>query len=357
MAKFVEQLELEGFDAAIRRAEREASSPRDVVIRQKRLEKAFEIVTEDPSEDQLAFLHSGLCQTCLPHSKPKNNHDVWTRTNGRFTLMVQPGVLNKAEVREPTSYLTASKGTSQYVGVPYGSKARLIFIYLQTEGLKSRTVSLGDTQTAFMRSLGLAITGGERGTIGPVKEQTLRMTRCSFVMQWSQVDASGTEHTQVTDVRITDGMEFWKAGSGEWNGIVELNQQFHENLKEHAVPLDKRGIAHLAGHSLGLDLYTFFAYRLPRLNKPLELSWAQLEGQLGADMSHYRFLGRRVREALADVLCAYPEANVDATSKGLILRPSPFAVPKTQVRGISLVEQSSNTTKVLAARKGTRLKS
>ena len=72
------------------------------------------------------------------------------------------------------------------------------------------------------------------------------------------------DRTVIANSRIVDQFEFWRA-SGEWHEIVELSERFHAHLCEHAVPLDKRGIAHLAANSLGLDLYALFAYRLPRL--------------------------------------------------------------------------------------------
>jgi hypothetical protein len=38
------------------------------------------------------------------------------------------------------------------------------------------------------------------------------------------------------------------------------------------------------------------------------------------------------------VLVAYPHANVDVTTHGLLLRPSKPAVPKTTVQGFRLIE-------------------
>src|SRR5205823_2873015 len=145
-------------------------------------------------------------------------------------------------------------------------------IHLQTEGMKSRYVSRGPSLSAFMRSLGLAVTGGGRGTISAVREQSLRIARCNFTMQWTGPEESGTR-TIVADTKIASGMDFWYPGDGrkEWNGVVELSESFHTHLKEHAVPLDKRGLALLAGNSLGLDLYALFAYRLPRLRESTKL--------------------------------------------------------------------------------------
>ncbi len=67
------------------------------------------------------------------------------------------------------------------------------------------------------------------------------------------------------------------------------------------MPLDKRAIAHLAGNSLGLDLYTLFACRLPRLKDDLYLSWLQMRDQLGSGEAHARSLAQRIRDVLPEL--------------------------------------------------------
>ena len=76
--------------------------------------------------------------------------------------------------------------------------------------------------------------------------------------------------------------------------------------------VDRRGIAMLSNNSLGLDLYALLAYRLPRLTKPLRLTWEQLQGQLGSNEGEMKELARRVREVLPMVRRAYPNAKVEA---------------------------------------------
>ena len=227
------------------------------------------------------------------------------------------------------------------MGVPYGPKARLILIHLQTEGLKSRTVSLGASLSAFMRSVGLSVTGGPRGTIGAVREQALRISQCSFTMQWSE-ETAGSEHTVIANTRIVDRLELWRSDRDGWSETVELSERFHSHLRGHAVPLDKRGIAHLAGNSLGLDLYTLFAYRLPRLTRDTHLRWSQLQAQIGADQKAKEGLARRIRDVMADVVTAYLHARVEVTSTGLTLQPSQPAVPRTAVRGFKLLNEGGD---------------
>ena len=324
MTEVREQLEMFGLEGAIRFAQAAGGSPRERSRLVRRVETAHEILAAVPSADELSFLHSGLCQTCLPHSLPVDSSAPWERRSGRFSLTVLPGGFNRGQGFE-------------YVGVPYGPKARLILIYLQTEGMKSRTVNLGASFSAFLRSLGLAVTGGRRGTISAVREQSLRISQCRFTMQWSSTDATPK---LISNTQIVERLELWRVGKDEWLEHVELSQRFHDHLREHAVPLDRRGIAHLSGSSLGLDLYALLAYRLPRLDRDLHLRWSALQEQLGAAEKTTNTLAARMREVMPDVLTAYPHAKVELTPHGLLLKPSQPAVPKTTERGFRLVENT-----------------
>ena len=318
-----DQLEMFGLEGARRLAEHAGTSMRERSRLLRRVDVTHELMSELPSSEDLSFLHSGLCQTCLPHSRPAEDHALWYRKSGRFSLTVQPGSID-----------------GRYVGVPYGPKARLILIHLQTEGMKSRTVNLGASFSAFMRSLGLAVTGGKRGTIGAVREQSLRIAQCSFTMQWSAGTATSSQ-TVVSNARIVDRLELWQSDKNGWSETVELSERFHAHLREHAVPLDRRGLAHLSANSLGLDLYALFAYRLPRLEREIHLRWAALLEQIGAAEKTTNTLAQRIREVMPDVLTAYPHAKVEVTSHGLLLKPSTAAVPKTAVPGFKLIEHGS----------------
>lgn len=342
------QLEIAGLEETRRRAEGEGIAGRARRRAGRELDLALEVLASLPAAADLGFLHSGLCQTSLPHSRPASNHAIWRRTSGRFTLSIAPGALVRPSVaQEGRAWGRRGRGAEAagddgWVGVPYGAKARLILFHLQTEGMKSRTVNLGPSLSAFLRSLNLPVSGGPRGSINAVREQALRIARCSFSLQWTDTDESGATRTMVSDTRIVDGLELWEAGSGEeWNGTVELSPRFYDHLREHAVPLDKRAIAHLSGNSLGLDLYALLAYRLPRLNADVHLRWASLQTQIGSEESAMKELARRVRQVLPAVLLVYPEARVDVTATGLTLRPSPQAVPKAVVQGYRLPEIGS----------------
>lgn len=331
---FAEQLTLFGAEQ-LRRA---ALANPDNAGRRRELARidAAQAVMGEMSEEDLAFSHSGLCQTCLPHARPSSDDLVWQRRSGRFHLVISPGVVINQDSR------------AVRVGVPYGTRARLIMIFLQTEGVRSRVVHLGRSMSAWIRSLGLPVTGGPRGTIGAIREQSLRIARCEFTLQWSgpvtRLDdgSKGTE-TIIKDQRLVSGLSLWQAaderGEGGWSATVELTPEFHEHLKEHAVPLHREAIAYLKQNALGLDLYTLFAYRLQRLREPVLLRWHVLHGQLGSETTPHK-LAYKLRQVLPDVLSVYPDARVEVHRSGLRLLPSRPPIPKSSIGGFRLISRN-----------------
>jgi hypothetical protein len=249
--------------------------------------------------------------------------------------VIQPGLVVDGSFPGGGRRLSDEEEKEMYVGVPYGSRARLILIWLQSEGMKSRFVSMDRSMSAWIRSLGLAVTGGKTGTIAHVREQTLRIARCSFSLQWTDIDDGGNATQRIQDTKIVEGMELWQAAgdAGKWAATIELSPRFHEALREHAVPLDSRALGSLAGNSLGLDLYAFFAHRLHRLKAPLQLRWAALAEQFGGEGQAPKKVAEKIRGILPEVMHAYPESNVEVARSGLLLRPSKPPVAKTVVAG------------------------
>lgn len=309
MAELHRQLLLRGIDDLIA----EAGTPAD----QRRVRWAHEILTSE--QDGVNYLHSGFCQAALPHREPRNPLEPWVRRNGAYQLVIRPGIL---PLRDRVIQ----------VGVPYGTKARLIMIYFQTEAVRTRSqeIDLGPTMASWLRKMGLSTSGGSRGSYAPVREQVLRIARCEFTMRFNRSDTEA----RLADQRIVDGIDLWQDATddedlfrtgGEWVRHVRLSAPFYEHLMEHAVPLSEEAIARLKHSNLALDLYVWLAYRLHALRKETTVPWYALAEQFGSESGH-RQIAFRLKETLRDVIAVYPEANVEASTRGLILRPSPSAV-------------------------------
>ena len=329
MAEIHEQLLLRGFDRLAEEARLRTASAREL----KRLSAARAIMSA--YEDDISYLHAGFCLAGLPHMRPESDETRWVRSNGKFHLIITPGaVVNDGRVR--------------VVGVPYGAKARLILVYLMSEGVKSRNVSLGKSMTAWIRSLGMPVTGGPRGSIRHIREQALRISRCQFTFQWDDLEA---RESLIQDQHLVEGgLHLWAADEG---GIfpksITLTEQFYEHLRNHAVPLDPRAIAYLKGSPLCLDVYVWLAHRLPRLERQLEIPWAVLMQQFGAAYRSTAAFAYRMRAILPDVLAVYDGARVAATARGLSIAPSPPAVPMAGTRKSGVRSQATSPRLLRAA--------
>ncbi len=314
MAEVHRQLVLRGLD--------EVLAETDTAAERRRVRWAQEILSIE--QEVVNYLHSGFCQAALPHREPKNATEPWVRRNGAYQLVIRPGIL-------PLRDRIVS------VGVPYGTRARLIMIYFQTEAVRNRNqiVDLGPTMASWLKKMGLGTSGGPRGTYAPVREQALRIARCEFTMRFEQ----GPTEARLTDQRIVDGMHLWRDDSnenelfrngGEWARHVKLSDAFFEHLMDHAVPLSEEAIARLKHSSLALDLYVWLTYRLHALRKETIVPWYALADHFGSESGH-RQLAFRLKEVLRDVVAVYPEADVEAAHRGLILRPSRPSVPTSSV--------------------------
>ena len=77
-------------------------------------------------------------------------------------------------------------------------------------------------------------------------------------------------------------------------------------------------------------------YRLHSLSKSTPVSWAAIHTQFGAGFRLVRQIKPTFLEALSLALAVYPEARVDAGKQGVVLHPSPPAVPKAEARRLGI---------------------
>src|SRR3546814_5323428 len=78
-----------------------------------------------------------------------------------------------------------------------------------------------------------------------------------------------------------------------------MSEAFYSHLVDHAVPLNEVAIRELKGIPTALDLYTYLAYRLPRITSERGqiISWDQLAKHLGNEADSKRFR-QTVRETM-----------------------------------------------------------
>jgi hypothetical protein len=270
-------------------------------------------------ESRMGITHAGFAMTSLPHKRI--GEAFWRREGHRTTLLVESG-------RDRGGAL---------VGVPYGSIARLILLYLQTEAVRtgSPEVELGRSMKSWMGRMSLT-TGGK--TYQLVTEQARRISACRLTFFTDRGNGAEGRHNGafVQDAISLSGV----VGDGDqptlWQDRVRLDEGFWRSLREHPVPVREEAIRVIGTRSLAIDVYIWLAYRLHSLAKPTPVSWPAVHGQFGVGFRLVRQIKPTFLEALNLALAVYPEAHVDADRDGLVLHPSPPAVAKAEARRLGL---------------------
>lgn len=258
------------------------------------------------------YIHSGWCQTALPHRRPKDNTVIWKLETDNMTLLVEPGVR------------VDGKGTPVHVGVPFGAIARLILIYLQSEALRtgSRDVELGGSLRAFLKRLDISV-GGKTARL--VREQAERISRCRLTFHATRRGSTLLVNQNIVDVAMF--LEGHDEESGKQGNLfvetARLSESFFNQLRQHAVPLDEAAIRHIHNSSMALDVYCWLAYRLHSLTSDKPISWAALASQFGAGIKLRKHFKAAFTESLTLAQAVYRDARVEVSVNGLVLKPSP----------------------------------
>src|SRR6185437_12102922 len=229
-----------------------------------------------------------------PHKRlPDDGH--WQVQTDRVTLVVQPSIR------------VLPDGTAVHVGVPYGSRARLILLYLQTEALRtrSREIELGRSLHDWLRRLEIPI-GGK--SMRDVRDQAERISRCRMSFQITQGSRQGLVNQSILDTAM-----FVDEGDGRQGSLfietATLSQMFYDQLSRHPVPIEEAAVRQIANNSLALDVYCWLAYRLHSLDTPITVSWKALHGQFGRSVARLDHFKDHFRTVLALAMSVYPEAG------------------------------------------------
>jgi hypothetical protein len=270
-------------------------------------------------EGRLGITHAGFAMTSLPHKRI--DEGFWKREGHRTTLLVESG-------RDRMGTL---------IGVPYGSIARLILLYLQTEAVRTSSpeVELGRSMKSWMSRMSLT-TGGK--TYQLVTEQARRISACRLTFFADRENGAEARHNGafVQDAISLSGIVGDDSQPSFWQDRVRLDPGFWRSLKDHPVPVREEAIKAIGARSLAIDVYIWLAYRLHALGKTTPVSWGAIHAQFGAGFRLVRQIKPTFTEALQLALAVYPEARVDVEKEGVVLHPSPPAVPKAEARRLGI---------------------
>lgn len=282
---------------------------------QRLVRSATDIALGNPHE--ILFQHTILCQAGLPYRKQKELRR-WQRQNGRASLEIEAGrafhPLKKKYIDLP---------------LPYGPKARLVLIHLNSEAIKTGTpvIEVEDSMTAFIRRLLKRNPNGRE--IKHFKDQLSSLSTATI-----RLAILAMEHAVQINTQIVTTFDLWFPKNPNqrvlWPSTVRLSQEYFDTLVKHAVPLDERSVSALAHSPMALDVYVWLAQRLHRINpgKPQFIPWKALYQQFGQGFARIRKFREKFFWVLKQAQTQYPPARMEVDSGGLTLRQSPPPVPQ-----------------------------
>ncbi|MGH6676419.1 MAG: replication protein RepA, partial [Xanthobacteraceae bacterium] len=205
-------------------------------------------------DDDLSFQHTVFCQTSLPYRDPGDEVRLWQRSQGATFLEIEAG-----RVYHPALKTTVA------VGLPWGTKPRLILAHLNAEAIRkgSPVIEVESSLTGFVRR----IRGFKHGReIRAFKEQLSRLSVAVVRLAIAREERAAQINTQL----ITK-FELWPEKDERqrvlWPSTITLSREYFDSLRKHAVPLREADLAALAHSAMALDIYSWLAQRLRRIDR------------------------------------------------------------------------------------------
>jgi Plasmid encoded RepA protein len=286
-------------------------------IQKRLIESSHDMVMNDP--EGITYQHSVLCQVSLPYKNPGDSVRHWDRKQGKARIALEAG-----RILNPVTNEFAN------IGLPYGTKSRLILTHLNTEALKtgSPLINVESSLTGFVKRLGLAAHGRD---IKDIKNHLSRLSASTIRLGF--VDGG---HALQVNTQIVRAMDLWLTTDEHqrvlWPSTIQLSDDYFDSLTKHAVPLDERALAALSHSPMGLDIYSWLAQRLHRISatKSQFITWVALKDQFGYNYTRMIDFKVAFREILVMVHSQYHEADFEIDEKGLTLKNSPPPIGKRQ---------------------------
>jgi len=287
-------------------------------IKKRLIDSSHDITMNDP--DGITYQHSVLCQVSLPYKNPGDSIRHWDRKQGKARIALEAGRILNPVTQEFIN-----------IGLPYGTKSRLILTHLNSEALKngSPIVNVESSLTAFVKRLGV---NGNGRDIRDIKDHLSRLSASTIRLGFVEGN-----HAMQVNTQIVQALDLWLENSDNqkvlWPATIRLSDEYYNSLVKHAVPLDERALAALSHSPMGLDVYSWLAQRLHRIpaSKPQLITWIALQDQFGYNYSRLIDFKTAFRDILLIVHSQYPEAKFEIDATGMMLKNSQPPVGKRPI--------------------------
>jgi hypothetical protein len=304
------------------------------------VEGRLRLITESfntPREDrEHLYMPVALAHVYFPRrdQEPKTNDpnpnikrgQSWKTDCGDYSMRIK-----QISVENPRT------GEDQFLGVPYGPTSRLLLAHINTLALKQGSNKIdieADTLPQFLKNMKtvkdrdqdrkIKVDGGNQ--LSQARNQIARLASSIISISYRQEDGSSLQ----TNVPIVKGFDLFPQTHPEqlllWKRHIVLTLDYWEELQKHPLPLAKEHLMILSANARAIDFYTYLAYRLHHLKKPLFLTWATMKQLFGGDIEQMFHFKAKMRQTAQMVKLAYTDARFSCNSEGWIFEKSPSPI-------------------------------
>ena len=240
----------------------------------------------------------------------------WKVTHGKASLLIEAGSISDRE--QPGEFREAQ--------VPFGRLARLIFIYIVGESVRTKSprVDMGRSMRSFMRRLGIPL----NGRIGrEVTRAVEDISAASLVLGFW-----GDAAVRTSYARVVDEISFWIEPDENqltfWTPEIVLSDKFHDQIQAHRVPIDIDQLNQLSHSPRRMDLYTWLTYRTANIpaRKSVMIHLTDIKPLFGPDIQHMRNFKSKLKEDLLAIRRVW-QVNAEVQDDYLVLRRTTPPVP------------------------------
>ena len=226
------------------------------------------IISERPTSNDYAFMHTILCQVGLPRSKVEGK--IFERRNGKALLRIEAGAIYNGK-----DFIDQD--------IPYGAFARLVLAYLSSYAVKSKTkeIPIGRSTRDFLLKLN-ADDGGKHHK--SLWKQITSLAACRLQLGYGTATYNGQPIATFDAWVSTNNKQ-----ESLWPGIITLSADFYNTLTAAAVPVDFRAYLALKKSALQMDIYTMLVHRLFRIEgEAVFIPWQAVKEQFGQEYKNSR---------------------------------------------------------------------
>lgn len=281
------------------------------------------IAERPPLSKEITYTHPIFAQCFLPARKLKD---------GKLGIKVKHGQ-SILEIQAGTIYSPEKKDTVQ-ADVPYGSAARIVLAHIQNEIIRAkddksaRWVNMGDSLTEFLALYGFD-SGGKRGKEFEKQVYNVAAMRATLI-------AFNDDVAVQKNMQISETIEFWREKKDPsqlsfWQPRLEVAPAFAESIRSNALPLDMRALTALFEKPKTMDVYSWFAYRLPYAKEKGEFipyfGKNGLKNIFGTEKESDGQFKKRFIGLIKEVLNVYSSAKISDEDAGIRIYKSAPSVP------------------------------